>query len=106
MSVNDGEKNFMTLEEERLLRLKEYAQHVLQSYQKFIPKISQVTYRRIWILSRFSCEFVARTEKKWCVIKIKYRIIEYSSTTIIIVSKYYLYYTGSRSIRKSKGNEN
>lgn len=42
MSVNNGEKNFMTLEEERLLRLKEYAQHVLQSYQKFCPKISQV----------------------------------------------------------------
>lgn len=43
MSVNNGEKNFMTLEEERLLRLKEYAHHVLQSYQKFVPKISQVT---------------------------------------------------------------
>lgn len=42
MSVNNGEKNFMTLEEERLLRLKEYAHHVLQSYQKFCPKISQV----------------------------------------------------------------
>lgn len=42
MSVNKGEKNFMSLEEERLIRLNEYAQHVLQSYQKFVPKISQV----------------------------------------------------------------
>lgn len=42
MSVNNGEKNFMSLEEERLMRLNEYAQYVLQSYQKFVPKISQV----------------------------------------------------------------
>ncbi|XP_025412380.1 nostrin [Sipha flava] len=45
MSINNGEKNFLTLEEERLLRLKEYAQHVLQSYQKFAPKISQISSR-------------------------------------------------------------
>lgn len=45
MSVNNGEKNFMSLEEERLSRLKEYAHHVCQSYQKFSPKMSQV--RRI-----------------------------------------------------------
>ncbi|VVC41607.1 Hypothetical protein CINCED_3A006964 [Cinara cedri] len=45
MSVNEGEKNFMMLEEERLLRLKEYAQYVLQSYQKLVPKISQITSR-------------------------------------------------------------
>lgn len=44
--MNNGEKNFMTLEEERLLRLKEYAHHVLQSYQKFCPKISQVRNER------------------------------------------------------------
>jgi len=43
MSVNDAEKNFMTLEEERLLRLKEYAHHVSQTYLQFVPKISQVT---------------------------------------------------------------
>lgn len=43
MSVDNGEKNFMTLEEERLLRLKEYAHHVLQSYQKVVPKMSQVS---------------------------------------------------------------
>lgn len=43
MSVNDAEKNFMALEEERLLRLKEYAHHVSQTYQQFVPKISQVT---------------------------------------------------------------
>jgi len=51
MSVNDAEKNFMTLEEERLLRLKEYAHHVSQTYQQLVPKISQVTYhRRTYIL--------------------------------------------------------
>jgi len=33
----------MTLEEERLLRLKEYAHHVSQTYQQLVPKISQVT---------------------------------------------------------------
>jgi len=42
MSINNGEKNFMSLEEERLLRLKEYANHVWQCYQTFVPKIAQV----------------------------------------------------------------
>ncbi|KAL4097041.1 hypothetical protein QTP88_021881 [Uroleucon formosanum] len=45
MAVNDAEKNFMTLEEERLLRLKEYAHHVSQTYQQFVPKISQLSSR-------------------------------------------------------------
>lgn len=45
MSVNDAEKNFMALEEERLLRLKEYAHHVSQTYQQFVPKIAQLSSR-------------------------------------------------------------
>jgi len=45
MSINNGEKNFMSLEKERLLRLKEYAKHVWQSYQQFVPKISQISSR-------------------------------------------------------------
>ncbi|XP_050531762.1 nostrin [Daktulosphaira vitifoliae] len=45
MSVSNGENSFMTMEEERLLRLKEYAHHMLQSYQKIGPKISQISMR-------------------------------------------------------------
>jgi len=55
MSVNDAEKNFMTLEEERLLRLKEYAHHVSQTYQQLVPKISQVTHRRTHSSPRPTC---------------------------------------------------
>jgi hypothetical protein len=51
MSVNDAEKNFMALEEERLLRLKEYAHHVSQTYQQFVPKISQVIRTEILLIT-------------------------------------------------------
>lgn len=71
MSVNDAEKNFMTLEEERLLRLKEYAHHVSQTYQQLVPKISQVISSsylsshptRVLKTSEFCCSAIVTTQR-------------------------------------------